>query len=1560
MAKGPGGTIIGRIGVRVLPDTSRFRQSLLGDLRRIERGLELDVDIEPDLDGFARRANRMLAAEQAKIRDVEAKLRVDVSDLDHTSRDITALRREIESVSSTPIGVQLFEETGRDLERYRDRLDAIVRSQERLNLARAREDKRGQFREVQGIPGLWSDGEWRKAHARIDAWDNRLAAVGQNLYRDLGFDLNVHNLDEVREKLHDLISDYDGKKIELEAELAEVSRRHTQAQLMLLARSRIVNLYPLVDSKAARVASSTIAALSGGRLLSATFDNLWDIFKNLDKNLPIVALLGTGLMTVAAWAASAASNIFSLSKGLVEMTGAALLLPGLMAGFGVGLGSLVASLKDFNRVLPHVADDLNTLRREMSGAFWAQAAAPIEAAFDGIYSAARGSLHKTSTALGVWASRTASSFAEVVGPSMPRMFRNLNASILLSSDSTREFAGIIEILGRRGSEYLPRLAGFANKVTVNFRDWLREGERTGRLNEIMETGVVRMREFGWVVQRAGGVLRDLATAAERAGGSTLGSLAEKLRKIREVTSGGEFQDRLTTSLRASHEAMSEIADRSGPRVTDMFRRLSDIFRSGLPHVAAFMGELVGGLAEALSTRQFADGLLDFFSSLRLAVSEFDGSWSNIGDGIGAVLRTLGSMAEDFAPLLAKLLDVVSDSAQRLGPHLERIADNLSGRLLGAMTLLHGPVVLLAESFAILVSGLSAVPGLLESVVLGIVGLRVAVAAGKAIDALSKALGAFAAGGALSQFLTVLGPAGSKIQGFGTKAVGALGAVAAFVAGPWGIAIAALAIVPGVIYAIGDALAKPLELPDIGANELADEIRRVAIAGDDLADSTLASVVGATGSWEDALVSLGGEMRRAFDPRWYESVIAGRQHIQTFEDRASALDDALADMVRNGNVQDAQKVMADLMGTAAENGVEWSKLEDLFPGVASALEAAGVEASQAEEDFIRAGEAAMGLAAGSVEAAGDLDVYREALEGLGSATPAVLASIAEAAAGFVDLQGSLFDDAGLERDLASFTSVLEGQKDQAIAWADDMAVVAERGNMDVVRALMELGPEAAGITAELAAASQEDFDRFVEVAAFAAGSAVDAFGAEFTRIEIVTQRITSMVEEVLNGTSVAEIGSILGADFATGISQSMLENTPGLATAVAGVEGIIDGSIDLSTVGSSQVALWMGAIIQAVEGSGGDLSGAGLAAGESVSAGMDEGLAGLGTTAADGAIAAAGVAATDGSPSFATAGATLGGALGQGLAGSTATVYGAAGSLLAGSTVAVDAWRGPYATSGVGLGGALGAGIVSTSGVVSGAAGRLLAGSTVALTAWQGPYKAAGVSLGSSVGAGLGSASGPVSLAAGALARGGSTSLQGWVGPYATTGTSLGTAVGTGLNSASASVNATATRLASSMGVSLDSAYSSAFKAGANAGQGLLDGLNSKRQAIASASSSVGTSVSTAFRGALVIKSPSRVARRDAEFWGDGVILGLEDRASAIRDTASRVAEQASIGMRSTLAGVRGDLTADVLVGDAVAPVYVTVNGTDVNNAEEVASTVLWEARRARRGGVYRERELVRG
>jgi phage-related protein len=74
MASGPGGFQVGRVSVQVVPDTSDFKKQLLGDLRRIEKELRIEIPVDVDM----KAAVAQLKVLDQQIKDIDKDINIDV------------------------------------------------------------------------------------------------------------------------------------------------------------------------------------------------------------------------------------------------------------------------------------------------------------------------------------------------------------------------------------------------------------------------------------------------------------------------------------------------------------------------------------------------------------------------------------------------------------------------------------------------------------------------------------------------------------------------------------------------------------------------------------------------------------------------------------------------------------------------------------------------------------------------------------------------------------------------------------------------------------------------------------------------------------------------------------------------------------------------------------------------------------------------------------------------------------------------------------------------------------------------------------------------------------------------------------------------------------------------------------------------------------------------------------------------------------------------------------------------------------------------------------------
>src|SRR5699024_5338651 len=145
-------------------------------------------------------------------------------------------------------------------------------------------------------------------------------------------------------------------------------------------------------------AQAALAELAGGRFVEATSLRITHLFRNMDKNIPLIASNALAIHGLPAWLAAAQSNAHALSLTLVPIAGAGLALPGIAGGMAIATGALISSLLEFTDVLPEVADQLSSMRDIMTEDFWRFAKGPTQETIDKLFGPFQYGMRETSTA----------------------------------------------------------------------------------------------------------------------------------------------------------------------------------------------------------------------------------------------------------------------------------------------------------------------------------------------------------------------------------------------------------------------------------------------------------------------------------------------------------------------------------------------------------------------------------------------------------------------------------------------------------------------------------------------------------------------------------------------------------------------------------------------------------------------------------------------------------------------------------------------------------------------------------------------------------------------------------------------------------------------------------------------------------------------------------------------------------------------------------------------------------------------------------------------------------
>jgi phage-related protein len=607
----------GQIGIRVIPDAQKFRADLKKVLERAERTmrLKLDLDLDP--------ARRSLAAFRRTVERDGLTVGVDV-DRSASRRS----RRQIEDdLGGAPVDVPVGTPTGASLfaRRLKSEIDRAARNVEA------------------NIPvGLDGDVLRAQLEAKLkEIADHQSVLVPATPEAGAAW----------RRELQRLRDELEGLNPEVTVNVdADTARARTS--LARLARDRVATVNVQVSKSSIAAVSSTLAGLSGMRLMQQKAKALGDTLTNFDKAIPGIALTTTKIAAIGAVSLSSLSGVLSLGTGLLQIGGAGLALPGILAGAAVGMTTLVLAMKDAGTQLGSLAPQFKALRGSVSAAFWEKAKKPILDMVNTVLPAFSTGMTKVSSAIGTQFGSVADTLksslgGDVVGPMMDRLANSVKAATPGMQDMLKAFI----TLGDVGSKYLTPLAKAFSDLMARFNNWVQINAANGNMMDWIDAGIQGLKNLGGVVTGVVRIFSGLNKASQAAGaGNGLAILAATLHSIADVIQGPTFQTALTTLFKGAGAAASSMASALKP-IGNMIAVLAPTISTAMQTIGTMIGKLATELAGAFSQPAFAKGLGDLVSGVAKGV---EGLLPAIKP-LGTMLGTVGSFAGELAGALGGML-----------------------------------------------------------------------------------------------------------------------------------------------------------------------------------------------------------------------------------------------------------------------------------------------------------------------------------------------------------------------------------------------------------------------------------------------------------------------------------------------------------------------------------------------------------------------------------------------------------------------------------------------------------------------------------------------------------------------------------------------------------------------------------------------------------------------------------------------------------------------------------------------------------------------------------------
>jgi phage-related protein len=785
--------LIGAVAVKVRPDASGFKESTKRQVLKELAGQEYDVVVNLDLDaqGIKEKAKRIVQQVKREADEsVGIKVGVDPDSLRKASAD---LGKVLEDFKLASVKVEMD----------RDYL--------------------------------------QKAGNQLNAALNAASAAGIKV--DVS---TADGLGKAKRDIDDFLQEENGRPVKFKTALAGLEL--AAAQLKYATRDRKVNFFVNVSQKSLAVSEGLFKSLAGLGVLTTVGQRLESLIGDFDKFSLKSAGWATGIAAVANTLAFVGTSAFTVGEGMVQSIGLLAALPTVLAATAAGVLINVAAFKDFKSAIDGDAKALAALPPQARAAAkalqgtWTSIQKPVQAAFwegmgDSIQRfvatsvpVLRTGLTRAADDVGRFNAGFLDSFDEIArNGSMEKMFGNLEGFFQQATTASKPFADALNILGLRGSDYLPRFGGFLTDIAKGFDDWITKADEAGKINVWIENGVQSLKDMGKVGGSVIDMFKGITRAVNDAGGGGLPEFRDNMRALADVMLAEPFRSRMATIFAGARKGASELnagvkdlGDTIGSSAVYVNQLLTGLGKLG--------GGLLSGLAKTLGQLQFQAGTLEGIRDMQTALTDLGPSFEGIGRIVGNMSRVAGEIFKGVSPVINTVVGFLDKSVGKLTGNLEKVAGPLTGLVNALVTAASGPLTMVVDLLNGTLSVFNALP---EPIQLAVAGLGTFLAlrgplggflgtiqsawtkvadtftnGGKVAESAGKRIGdmIYFADGTVKKFDGK--PMIRELEGIRAKA-GAVGksiggSLMAFAGGPWGIA---LATAGAAITLMGDAAAK---------------------------------------------------------------------------------------------------------------------------------------------------------------------------------------------------------------------------------------------------------------------------------------------------------------------------------------------------------------------------------------------------------------------------------------------------------------------------------------------------------------------------------------------------------------------------------------------------------------------------------------------------------------------------------------------------------------------------------------------------------------------------------
>jgi hypothetical protein len=307
-------------------------------------------------------------------------------------------------------------------------------------------------------------------------------------------------------------------------------------------------------------------------------------------------------------------------------------------------------------------------------------------------------------------------FGRMADGSLMNMLTNLGEGLKNMAPGFGALIDAFGTLGEVGSTYLPRFGEWTTELATRFKNFIDEAERTGKINEWINTGIQRLQEMGSIVKSTTGIFSGLTQAARLAGAPGLTEMAASMRDIRDIVNGEPFQSRLVIILEGARTGVDKLKDG--------FRSLTDFIGESAQSIGIFLdkaGEIAGISFERIRTlfdgTGLGTGLLTAMDGLKQLLVAIEPGIADLGEALGILGNVAGEVIKAMGPGLNQLFETIAGALQRVEDGVIRMIPVFNDFITDLMELAQGPIFAVAQGIGDMLTALSEAPQAFQTLIM---------------------------------------------------------------------------------------------------------------------------------------------------------------------------------------------------------------------------------------------------------------------------------------------------------------------------------------------------------------------------------------------------------------------------------------------------------------------------------------------------------------------------------------------------------------------------------------------------------------------------------------------------------------------------------------------------------------------------------------------------------------------------------------------------------------------------------------------------------------------------